>query len=244
MDAAYGFLTANYDPDDRTVTPESLAWNLVMGEEIDDFSGIMSQFVSDESGSTGANRHQQLADEFQILIITYMEMVFHILKTNYMASLIDDSGDVLPDVDLEKELDNFKPDLSMYSTDDMCTIYREKLAKIRYFLSVRDITDYCDDDPNDFGIDNKYYCKILLLDDGRSKTRTYFRNATHIPPHKRYTFLIRPDEHPKQDKLDDFYAVGYLPVCRDDSDTDTKTRKIRIAFSKINVISSDPHIAP
>ena len=242
MDAAYDFLTEDYDPstNDRTVTPESLAWNLVMGEEISDFGGVMQKFVSDENGDTQADRYQQLADEFQILISTYMEMVFNILKTNFMGSLVDDTGDLRPGVDLKYELDNFKPNFREYTIDDMATLFKDRLAKIRYLLNVRDITSTCEDDPNDYGFDDKYYCKILLLDDERGTTKTYFRNAQHIPPNKRYTFLIRQDDVQKQDKLEDFYAVAYLPGHNDDR----KPRKIRVSFSRINVIVQNPHLAP
>jgi hypothetical protein len=238
MDSAIDFMEK---PDDRFVNPDSLAWDLVMGDDREDFSGIMEGIVTDGEGSYRANRYEQLEGEFQILLTIYMEMVFHVLKSNYMGELLDENGDIRDGVDLEAELERYRPDFRKYSVEDMTEIFRTKFAKIRYFLSVRDLTDLCSDDPADFGRETEYYCKILLLDDRRSLTRRYFQKATHIPDGKRYTFLMRPDDDPQQKKLDDFYTVVYLPPHVDDKSD--RPRKVRISFSKYNVISKDPHTA-
>jgi hypothetical protein len=238
MDSALEFMDK---PDDRFMTPDTLAWDLVMGNDRDDFTGVMQGFVSDDHGKYGANRHEQMADEFQILITIYMEMIFNILKSNHMGSLLNENGDVKEGVDLEVELATYRPDFCNYSVDDMTGLFRDKLAKIRYFLSVRDLTDFCSNDANDFGPGSEYYCKILLKDDGRSYSKNYFKKATHIPEGKRYTFLMKPDDNPTQKELKDFYAVVYLPPHVGDSD---KTpRKIRVAFEKYNVISGNSHTA-
>jgi hypothetical protein len=228
-------------PDDRFVNPDSLAWDLVMGDDRADFTGVMQGFVSDNEGSFQAGRYEQIADEFQILITIYMEMIFNVLKSNFMGELLDDNGEIREGIDLERELEHYKPDFRKYSVEEITDFFRDKLAKIRYFLSVRDLTDFCSDDPSDYGRESGYYCKILLLDDRRSYSKKYFKNATHVPEGKRYTFLMRPDDDPQQKKLQDFYAVVYLPPHIDD--TDQKPRKIRIAFEKYNVISANPHTA-
>ena len=165
-------------------------------------------------------------------------MVFTILKSNHMGNLLDPDGELRKGIDLENELKLYKPDFRKYTVDDMTDLFRDKFKKIRYFLSVRDITDLCNsNDENDFGSDNKYYCKILLLDDGRTYARRYFANANHIPDDKRYTFLGRrrpaDGSNDKQEKLEDFYAVVYLPA--HESDSRKLPRKIRVSFSKYNV---------
>lgn len=228
-------------PDDRFVTPESLAWDLVMGDEMADFTGVMQSLVDDSNGNYRANRYEKAADEFQILITIYMEMIFNVLKSNFMGELLDANGDIREGIDLESELERYKPDFRKYNIDDMTVLFRSLFAKIRYFLSVRDITDVCSPDPNDFGSESNYYCKILLLDDRRNFSKEYFKNATHIPDDKRYTFMLKAVDKPHQKKLEEFYAVVYLPPYNDDSTK--KPRKIRIAFEKYNVISANPHTA-
>jgi len=226
-------------PDDRFVTPDSLAWDLIMGDDMEDYSAIMQKFVPSDSASNIADLYEQMADEFQILITIYMEMVFTVLKSNYMGGLLDEDGDVRDGIDLEEELSKYRPDFMLYDVSDMTNIFRSKFLKIRYFLSVQDITDRCTVDPSDFGMSSEYYCKTLLMDDGRSTTKSYFERASHIPDDKRYTFLIRADSKHKQKKLSDFYTVMYLPPYKNG-----KNRKIKLSFEKFNVNSNpNPHYA-
>lgn len=242
MDTAHEFIDK---PDDRVVTPESLAWDLIMSKDNDlkNFGGVMSSFV--QGGDTNVNsdiRYQQLTDEFQILITIYMEMVFTILKSNHMGNLLDADGELKDGVDLENELKSYSPDFRKYSIADMTDLFKSKFTKIRYFLSVRDVTDFCDpNNENDFGLDSEYYCKILLLGDLRSSTSRYFEKSNHIPDNKRYTFLGRPNNNNNLEKLDDFYAVVYLPA--HELDSNNVPRKIRISFSKYNIVGSDPHLS-
>lgn len=228
------------DTESNIMTPETLAWNLVMSSDTDleDFTGVMHKFVSDDSGNFTANMYEQMSDEFQILVTIYFEMIFMILKSNYLGSLLDENGDIEETVDIEEKLENYKPDFKQYDLDAMTNIFREKFVKIRYFLSVLDITDQCTSDPTDFGIHSEYYCKTLLLDDERGATKKYFNQADHIPDTKRYTFLIRQDSKRKQKKLKDFYTVVYVPPYKNTG----KPRKIRISFEKINVIVENQHI--
>lgn len=237
--ATYNFINK---PNDRYVTPDSLAWNLVMGDDVDNFGGVMETFVTDLSGSSRADRLMQIADEFQVLVSIYMEMIFNVLKTNFMGELLDPDGEVRNDIDLELELANYIPDFSQYTIEDMTTMFRDKFAKIRYFLSVQDISEFCDfDDFNDYGLDSEYYCKTLLLDDGQISSRRYFEKATHIPDGKRYTFLMRDDKEPQQERLDDFYTVMYIPSFAGSNSMITKMnrkgRKIKVSFSKYNIMS-------
>jgi hypothetical protein len=237
MDSAHDFFDK---PTDKFMTPDSLAWDLVMGDGIDDFGGIMESLVTDGDGSRGVDRLQKLADEFQILITIYFEMVFNVLKSNYMSELLTEDGELKDGIDLESELDSYSPDFRKYSIQEMTDIFKEKFSKIRYFMHVQDITEFCDpEDPTDFGLDNEYYCRILLLDDKRGATDKYFRKARHIPPNKRYTFLLREDNDPDQNILGDFYAVVYLPRYKnpnDPTDSTPEGRKFKLSFSNYNVI--------
>lgn len=221
-----------YNSDSRVVTPETLAWDLIMSNDITDFGGVMENLVSGESNPNNLLEvlNQNLVDEFQILITIYIEMLYYVMKSNFMASILNERGELDADVDLEAELDKYKPDLSMYKVDDMIELFRSKFKKIRYYLSIQDITEFCDSDPNDFGMFGNYYCKVLLLDDKREYSTRYFEQASHIPPDKRYTFLMKNIE--LKSKLEEFYAVMYLPPYNGDR----LGRKVKISFSKFNVI--------
>jgi len=234
MDAALNFMKKERH---CHMTPDDLAWELVMGEPMQDFTGIMENFVTDSDGTYGANRYEQIADCFQILITIYLEMVFVLLKCEFLDTLTDDNNEFIVD-DPERQIEKYKPNFSKCNIEHITLLFRDRFAKIRYFLSIVDITDFCDSYQNDFGEYSEYYCKVLLLDDRRSSTKKYFNDAKHIPEGKRYTFALRQDDKQDQEKLEDFYAVCYLPPYQGER----YGRKIKISFSKLNVMTKDPHI--
>ena len=94
MDRVHDFFGSAATDDNRTTSPESLAWDLVMSNDIERFGGIMENFVTDGRGFVKADRYEVLADEFQILISIYMEMVFNVLKANYMGELVNEDGEI------------------------------------------------------------------------------------------------------------------------------------------------------
>ncbi|VBB18278.1 hypothetical protein YASMINEVIRUS_741 [Yasminevirus sp. GU-2018] len=225
------FLSCSNDAD-NIVTPESLAWKILMDDDVEDYAGVMLPFVTSDQDQTGQNaqntnmRYDSLADQFQILITVYMEMVFGMLKINHVSSNLNSDGDVNEGVDLEK---TFKPDLSQFTVEHMLEMFREKFKKIRVFLSVREIFDAKEDNPRDFGSSKDYYCRVILKDTPDGKTH-FWANRHTLDPEKRYTFVIRQDEKKTQKKLDDFYAVVALP-----------NFKARISFSPINIIVKNQH---
>lgn len=216
--------------DTSYVTPESLAWKLIMEDEIENFSSIV------EAQSNDA------ACEFEILNIIYMEMIFNQLKINYMAQFVDEDGLINSNVDIDDILTNYKPDFRKYSNNEIIELFRDKFVKIRYYLGVEDITELCDKyDDNDFGPYKYYYSKILLLDDGRYFTREYFGRSSHIPEDKRYTFMLRNTSKDNQNSinknnLNEYYSVVLVPSYTGTNNTSTNNidsfRKLKISFSK------------
>lgn len=192
--------------DDEIITPEALARKLLLDDEIENCSAILLPFViSDEKKEDSI--YNRNACQFEILITIYMEMVFGILIINHINNHIDNNGNIDNTIDLD---DTFNPDLTECDVNGMTDIFREKLKKVRVFLSVNEI---CDND-----LYSDYYCKIVLKDtiDGKE----YFEhNKARLDPKKRYTFLIRNDPAKKQNRLNDFYAICDLP-----------NKRIRISF--------------
>jgi hypothetical protein len=224
-------------PDDieNIVTPESLAWKLLMDDDVENYAGILLPFVSEDNTADSDKtkekqfnvRYDSLSDQFQILITVYMEMVFSMLKINHVGSYIDENGNIDESIDLEA---TFKPDLINFTVDGMIDIFREKLKKIRIFLSVLGIYDSKENLPKDYGSSSDYFCRIILRDSTEGKA--YFKaNKNWLDPEKRYTFVMRNNNKKNQKKLDDFYAVCTLPNI-----------KVKISFSKINVITQNQHM--
>ena len=213
------FLCGNQN--DEIVTPESLAWKLLMDNEIDDLKGVIMSFID---GCDENTNYENQAGQFEILVTMYMEMVFGLLKINHISKQLNEKGELDADIDLEK---SFSPDLTNLSLDDLTVVFREKFKKIRIFLSTSLILDSDPENQKNFGSKSQYYCRILLKD--LLVDRTYFwTNRQRIDPDKRYTFVIRNDPDKKQNKIDDFYAVCALP-----------NMKVKISFSPITVVDCD-----
>ena len=236
------FLNRPEDLLEDNVTLESLAWKLLMDENVEDYAGVLLPSIvnydlNGESSEIPAHNydvHDNLADQFQMLITIYMEMVFGLLKINHISANLDKNGDLSEGIDLER---SFDPDLSVFTVDDLVTTFREKLKKIRVFVSVHEIIDQDNESSdgdqssssNPFGASSEYYCRILFRNTTEGKT-FYRKNRDILEPDKQYMFAIRPDNERKHTKLHEFYAVCALPHM-----------KVKISFSPINIIVKDAH---
>lgn len=207
--------------EDCLVTPELLAWKLVMDDDVNDYAGVLQPCVFGDNQKNMENiRYESLEDQFQILITIFMEMIFDILKINHINSFIDDDGVYDDSIDLES---TFSPNENDILDDSIILLIRDKFKKVRIFLGVMRIYDSKIDDSRNYGSSSNYYCRIMLKDtiDGS----IHFKNNNNIDPAKRYTFLMQNNkELRKHKKLDDFYAV-----------CNVNDKKYKISFCHYNI---------
>lgn len=227
--------------DDCIITPDSLAWKLLMDEsDMDNFGGILQSYIyGDNNNINQESTYDYLAGQFEILITMYMEIFFGLLKIEYLSNLINEDDELETNFDpltFNTKLDdddyleaNFKPNLSYQSVKDTNYAIHEKFKKIRYYVSINTV-DFDDDenDQRDFGEYSEYYCRIILKDT-LNGAEYFANNISDLDPDKRYTFVIRNDIIKKQKKIDEFYSVCCLP-----------NMKIKISFTPINVIIKNP----
>lgn len=195
---------------DDVITPEVLARKLLFDDDIENYTGILLPFIiSDEKKED--NIYDKCAGQFEILITVYMEMVYGLLMISHINGYINEDGKIDNSIDLDT---TFNPDLTEYDISDLSDIFREKLKKVRIFLSVQELQDDI--------IYSDYYCRILLKEtvDGKE----YFnKNREKLDPNKHYTFLLRNDISKNQTTLNDFYAICRLP-----------DKNVKITFSIID----------
>ena len=198
----------NTDNDD-VITPEVLARKLLFDDDIENYSGIVLPFIINDEKKED-NIYDNCAGQFEILITIYMEMVYGLLMINHINDHINDNGELDDTINLDA---TFNPDLTEYDIGDLTDMFRDKMRKVRIYLSVSEVHD------NDICAD--YYCKIILKDTFDGKI--YFnQNHERLDPNKHYTFLLRNDTVKNQTKLNDFYAICSLP-----------NKKVKISFSVI-----------
>jgi hypothetical protein len=213
--------------DCKSVTPNELALKLLMGDDIEDFSGMLQMFVDGDNNLSQNMSYDTLCDQFQVLITIYMEMVFGILKINHVVKTIEQFGDVD-----EKTLDAlFIPDLSQFTIDDMLKMFQYRFKKVRVYMSIHEITDTDESNDRDFGFYKDYFCRIILKDSIEGQ-KHFDKNNSRLDPKVRYTFVINSNINKNCKNLNDFYAVVTLP----------NKLKAKISFSPINIIVKDHHI--
>lgn len=217
-----------YDTDNNIVTPEALAWKLLMDDDVEDYAGILLPSVDGEHFYNDTSLlYDTLSDQFQILITMYMEMLFGMLKINHVSKYVDVNDNIDDNIDFDA---TFKPDVNdlidnnTKSLDGLIDLFREKFKKVRVFLSVRGIYDANEKKPKDYGSSSEYYCRIILKNSDEGK-KYFMDNKDWLDPDKYYTFVMRDDKKRKHNKLADFYAVCTL-----------SNMKIRISFTPINII--------
>jgi hypothetical protein len=176
-------------------TTEGIAWKLLMDTTISDENKIVI-FSEDSSVDTTTN----LLTEFETLITIYMEMIYGLVKINYLANSQDENGDIPENI-----YDDFIPTIDGFTIDDLTEIFADRLYKIKYQLCLHEYNEY---DKNDETV-NQYYCKILL----RNKDDSYFyMNKDRIPDNKYFTFVIRRNyKNSSIKELKDIYAICELP---------------------------------
>jgi uncharacterized protein YrzB (UPF0473 family) len=169
---------------DKTYTPEELAWNLIMDEHIE--SSQMLAFCDE-------NTKEML---FEILITIYLEMIFNYYKLQYLENTINDEND-------EKicdEFDNFILDLSKVDINMLTGIFKEKFSKLKFILNVIEI----EKKQYEFFKIHRY-CNIMLKDSPFDNTY-FLMNADYLDPIKRYHFVLN-SLYTKSEDLRNIFAT-------------------------------------
>lgn len=224
------------------MTLEELAWKLVMNEE---FEPQQIQCLIENNNNVidaGKYSYDSLCGEFEMLISLLFEMLFYAMKNNFLQIMNGklESGEIDTD-EFEMLYNEYEPDLSAYSIDDIKSLMTNIYDKIGYIFRIDDISETCPSIINT-GPHYTYYCKTYLLDDKTIRTRNIFESSTHIPEGKRYTFLSRYIEQEEIDNIrdiEDFNTIVQVPALDNgnyngnDYNLSNNMRIFRIKFIRI-----------
>lgn len=159
----------------KEFTPETLAWQLLIDEEIEKKIEIGKLIASiDLDNEQNPSIYNIEAYEFEILITIYMEMVFGWFKLLHLMENEQNgtNGD-------------FKPNLSLVTLNDLLVPFSEKMEIIGYNLNVEEINnmEYYN------LLRNRSYCRVALRD-LKSDEGFFNLNKNKIEPEKRYHFVM------------------------------------------------------
>jgi hypothetical protein len=152
-------------------TPETLAWTLITDEECENIKNGKLIFFSNISGLT---LEDQTENKFQILLTVYFEMLFGWYKLLHLMNNEMNGTD-----------NQFKPDLSSITLDDLTKEFVDKFKTLGFILYVREIVD----NDNYENEREKCYCKVLLKDSELDSNYFYLKRY-QLDPEKRYTFVL------------------------------------------------------
>ena len=168
---------------DDVYTPESLAWKLLLDDEIDGIGNLLT-FTNDEHLTDLCDK---ITLEFEILITIYLEMIFGWYKLLYLT----ENDDVA----------NFKVDLNQITLTELEDPYKDKIKILGYILNVEEITDM---NYYEF-IKDESYCRIALRD-LESDYGFFLLNQTNINPDKRFHFILN-SKYPKFAELRQIFGL-------------------------------------
>jgi hypothetical protein len=172
---------------DDSYTPESLAWKLLLDEEVG--NGDMLAY-------SDPNENKYVI-KFEIFLTIYLEMIINHYKMLYIENNVDED---ITDDDVEN---NFKLNFDNINLELLLNPFKEKLQKIKCQLNIHELNK----DHYDY-IKTSRYCTILFRD--LPKDETYFiMNERYIEKDKRYHFVLYGPTNEKKssfNNLKDIYA--------------------------------------
>lgn len=165
--------------DNNTYTPKSIAWKLLMDDDIAVLSAKLFEINPDDLNDTDPNSYL-----FEILITIFMEMIFN------SAILISATND--------DDIESFNPDLSKFNINNFLPLIKEKFKKIN-ILAV--VNEFENNEHTSNKILSGRYCRIILKCDIKSH---HFFKKNNID--ENYHMILNTD-FKKSNKLNNIYAT-------------------------------------
>jgi hypothetical protein len=182
---------ANLKRCDDFYTPESLAWDLLVGNIDNEKVGKMLSYSTDKNEKNDENN--KLTFQFEILITIFMELLFNIAKLDYYGEDNEDSKKFIPQYD--------KFDINLYKN-----VIEEKFKIFGYCVNINSekLEKFSQDKEGfKFLIDNRY-CRILLRGNEVNDDFKNFSDETY------YHMVINGLNKNKYKKMEQIYSVFFM----------------------------------
>ena len=213
-------------------TPESLAWDLYMNNN-KNVNGRLINFIDDNNNqlscnvNTIENKFNSISGSFEILITTLMELIYYKLYDDHFETL-SKKNQLNDDLDIA----SMHIDFTINNLNDFVNFLNDKIKNIDYMISVNTIENTNINDPNHFGQNTKYYCKIISKDTYHGE-KYFLINRSKLDFNKKYTFLLNIltqnyEYQASINNIRDLYAVIAL-----------NNVKLKINFIQLNINNED-----
>ena len=145
---------------DEYYTPESLAWDLLVGDisiDNDKIGKLMGFTINDKDKNN--NKNETLTFQFEILITIFMEILFNVAKLDYYS-------------DENMVNKKFIPQYDKFNIDAYSSMIEDKFKLLGYHVVINnEKIEKFSNDKNGFKflIDNRY-CRVLLKHNNKEST--------------------------------------------------------------------------
>jgi hypothetical protein len=123
--------------DDKTYTPETIAYKLLFDDNISEFSSKLMLYTSDTTKET-----EPITYSFEALLTIFMELIFGIMKINFYSNENNTGSQFIPNINCK-------------DFDDVIPLLKKKFDLINVSLFVEKIP------PTD---ENRFHTKITIED--------------------------------------------------------------------------------
>lgn len=176
----------------KIYTPESLAWDLLVGDIDPDTRGI-DEFVNNGD----VTESDKLTDKYQILITIFMELLFGIAKLNFYAELEKNGGNINK---------KFIPKYKKFDLNSYVETIDEKMQQLGFFARVdeQEPENLSEESKQDLiNMINDRYCRVVLRYNDKED---YFDN-NDVPEDVYYHMILNGLNKKAFTKLEDIFSI-------------------------------------
>jgi len=177
------FIDSNESLTSELLTPESIAWKLLLSDDLKIGNYGLQTFTDEED-----TQDDPTSFLFELLLTIYFEMVFCLDLLVYLNN------------NPSKTQEDYTINLENVTLETLQEPFGEKFKIINYSLNVLELTN------EEFMYLKKHcWCKIYLRDNPSDST-IFELNKDYVDPTKRY-FIVRNGSYVKSDNLSDVFGL-------------------------------------
>lgn len=182
----------------KIYTPESLAWDLLVGNIDPEKRGLDEtiEFFS-KNCDNKVSKSESLSDKYQILITLFMELLFGLAKLNFYAELEKNKGDINK---------KFIPKYKKFDLETYVSLIEDKMALLGFICHVdsENPEDLSDESKKDLvKMINDRYCRVVL----RYNDKDEYFEENDVPEDTYYHMIINGLNKKEFKNLNEIYSI-------------------------------------
>jgi hypothetical protein len=170
--------------DSKLYTPESIAWDLLVGNIDKEKRGCLFEYGENE----GLTKSEKITFRYEILITIFMELLFDIAKLNFYSNYTENTNK------------KFIPDYNNFKMDTIFSVIKEKFAILGFelYMDSENMNSFSSDKEGLKVLVDNRYCRVVLryydddshFDDNEVSDSVYYHMKLNGLNKKKYKDLL------------------------------------------------------